>query len=218
MRGFTLLELLIGITLLSFILALLFGGFRLASNSWDAVEGRTERTANEHLGRNLVRRLVMQIQPLRWGKAASRPLAIHGERSVLRAVAPLAEQAGAGGLHVIEFRVENTKAGEKATPGMRLVLRHAPLRYGAEAFTEGLGDALDHLVLEDLEAAEFSYFGPERKGEPPRWQESWTNPEQLPLLVRLHLASKDAGWADLVMAPQINGDSTASGPARVGPF
>ena len=43
-RGFSLLELLIGLTLLGFILTLLFGGFRLASKSWDSISEISEST------------------------------------------------------------------------------------------------------------------------------------------------------------------------------
>jgi len=217
-RGFTLLELLIGMTLLGFILALLFGGFRLASNSWDAAETRGERTADDLLGRMLVRRLVTQIQPLRWNRAVNRPIAVAGEREVLRAVSPLSGQAGVGGLRVIELRVERTQNEEKGKGPLRVMLRHAPLRYDAGSFTDSLGGDPGHLVLGDLEAVEFSYFGPEKRGEAPRWQESWTNPQQLPRLVRLRLVSSDAGWADLIMAPMVNGDRATAGVAAVGPF
>ncbi len=205
-RGFTLLELLIGMTLLGFILALLFGGFRLAANSWDAVEARVERTNDQQLARALVRRLLAQMQPLRWKKAVNQPIAFVGERKVLRAVAPLTGQAGAGGLRLIELGQESgepTQAGQTGSRPLRLVLRHAPLLYDAEDFTAGLGEAKNHVVLGDLDAVEFSYFGPEKRGDPPRWQDAWTNQEQLPQLVRLRLRSREAGWSDLVVAPMV---------------
>ena len=205
-RGFTLLELLIGMTLLGFILALLFGGFRLAANSWDAVEARVERTNDQQLARALVRRLLAQMQPLRWKKAVNQPIAFIGERKTLRAVAPLTGQMGAGGLRLIELVPESgepTQTGQTGNGPLRLVLRHAPLLYDAEDFAGGLGEAKSHLVLGDLDSVEFSYFGPEKRGEPPRWQDAWTNQEQLPQLVRLRLGSRDAGWGDLVVAPMV---------------
>jgi len=205
-RGFTLLELLIGMTLLGFILALLFGGFRLAANSWDAVETRVERTNDQQLARALVRRLLAQMQPLRWKKAVNQPIAFIGERKVLRAVAPLTGQAGAGGLRLIELGQESgepTQTGQTDNGPLRLVLRHAPLRYDAEDFAGGLGEAKSNLVLGDLDSLEFSYFGPEKRGEPPRWQDAWTNQQQLPQLVRLRLGSRDTGWAELVVAPML---------------
>lgn len=200
-RGFTLLELLIGMTLLGFILALLFGGFRLATSTWDATETRVERTNDQQLARALVRRLLQQMQPLRWKQAVNQPLAFVGERRVLRAVAPLTGQAGASGLRSIELSQESGEPSPTGKGALRLVLRHVALRYDAEDFAAGLHEAKSSVVLGDLESVEFSYFGPAREGEPPRWQDAWANQEQLPQLVRLRLGSRDTGWAELVVAP-----------------
>ena len=41
-RGFTLLELLISLTLLGLILVLLFGGLRLSVRSWDSVQRQVD--------------------------------------------------------------------------------------------------------------------------------------------------------------------------------
>lgn len=202
-RGFTLLELLIGMTLLGFILALLFGGFRLASMSWDAVETRLERTTQEEMARALVRRLLGQLQPMRWKKTVNQPIAFVGEAGRLLAVAPLTGQAGSSGLRVIEISARaDTQEGKTSA---RLVLRQAPLRYEAENFSDALADAKEHALLDDLAAVRFDYFGAEKKDDPPRWQETWINTEQLPKLVRVRLASPDAGWADLVVAPMVSG-------------
>jgi len=204
-RGFTLLELMIGMTLLGFILALLFGGFRLAANSWDAVETRIERTNDEQLARALVRRLLAQMQPVRWKKALNVPIAFIGEQGVLRALAPLTGQAGAGGLRLIELGREGEETTATGKGLLRLVLRQAPVRYDVESFASGLGEAKGYLVLGNLDAVEFSYFGPEKRGDPPSWQDAWTNPEQLPQLVRLRLKSREGGWSDLVVAPMVGG-------------
>jgi len=204
-HGFTLLELLIGMTLLGFILALLFGGFSLATKSWNAVETRIERTNDEQLARALLRRLLVQLQPMHWKKALNQPIAFIGERGVLRAVAPLTGQSGAGGLRLIELSLEREEAKGTDKGSLRMILRHAPLRYDAENFTGSLGEVDSHLVLGGLEAVEFSYFGPEKKGEPPHWQDVWVNQEQLPQLVRVHLKSRETGWSDLVVAPMVSG-------------
>jgi general secretion pathway protein J len=213
-RGFTLLELVIGMTLLGFILALLFGGFRLAANSWDAVETRIERTNDEQLARALVRRLLAQMQPVRWKKALNLPIAFVGEQGVLRALAPLTGQAGAGGLRLIELGREREEATATGEGMLRLVLRQAPVRYDVENFASGLSDAKSYLVLSHLDAVEFSYFGPEKRGEPPRWQDVWTNQEQLPQLVRLRLKSREAGWSDLVVAPKVGDTGCRWNPFR----
>jgi general secretion pathway protein J len=203
-RGFTLLELLIGMTLLGFMLALLFAGFRLASDSWDAVDRRALRTTDEEIARALVRRLVTQLQPMRWKRAINQPLAFTGEPGGFRALAPLSGQAGLGGLRVIELTAEREPKGGKES--VRLVLRQAPLRYDVENFSDGLAQAKDHTVLNDLVAVQFGYFGVPKAGEPAQWFDVWPNTERLPQLMRVRLESRDAGWSDLLITPMIGGE------------
>ena len=202
-RGFTLLELLIGMTLLGFMLALLFAGFRLASDSWDAVDRRTLRTTDEEMARALVRRLVTQLQPVRWKRALNQPVAFTGEPGGFRAIAPLSGQAGLGGLRVIEFSAERESAGSKES--FRMVLRQAPLRYDTENFSDGLAEAKDHTILSGLTTVRFGYYGVPKTGEPAQWFDVWPNPEQLPQLLRVRLGSPEDGWSDLMVAPMIGG-------------
>jgi general secretion pathway protein J len=202
-RGFTLLELLIGMTLLGFMLALLFGGFRLASTTWDAVENRMERTSQEEMARALVRRMLTQLQPMRWKKVTNHSIAFIGEAGRIVAIAPLSGQAGGSGLRVIELVAEpETDAGKDT---VRLVMRQAPVLYEAESFSDSLTAAKGHTILNGLGSVQFYYFGAEKNEIPPRWQETWTNAEQLPRLVRLRLASPGGGWADMTITPMITG-------------
>ena len=200
-RGFTLLELLIGLTLFGFVLGLLLGGFRLASASWDAVTSRTEATVNTQLGRNFTRHLLSQLQPLRWKKDVNQSIAFRGEHASLQAIAALPSQWNSGGLQVIELSVQTDEQ-----PGLfRLVLRHAPLRRDSEQFIDGLDNAGEGRVLLDgLVAAEFNYFGSEKIDGSPRWQNHWgNNPQQLPQLIALRTADNEGGGVDLVVVPMI---------------
>lgn len=207
-RGFTLLELLIGMTLLGFILALLFGGFRLASTTWDVVETGLERTNQQEMTRALMRRLLGQMQPIRWKKAPDQPITFLGEPGRLVAVAPLSGQAGSSGLRVIEFSVAVAEQAGRPSAGeapVRLVFREAPLKYSDENFAEVLAVAKEHTILDNLTSAQFHYFGPEKDGSPPQWSETWTSREQLPQLVRVQLGTQDLSWMDLSIAPMIQG-------------
>lgn len=199
--GFTLLELLIGLTLLGFLLALLFGGFRLASMSWDSVETHLERTSKEQMARSLVRRLLTQMQPVRWQKAPDQAIAFVGEPERLAAIAPLGGALGQG-LQAVEFSIQSSGATGLAT---RLLFRHTAINQDAEFFAADIAQAKEHVILDGLVTAQFGYFGSAKKGEAARWQEIWTNPEELPLLVRIRLESADAGWADMIVMPMLRG-------------
>jgi general secretion pathway protein J len=203
--GFTLLELLIAITLLGFILALLFSGFRLASRSWDAVDARLERTTQEEMARAVARRLLLQMQPIRWKKAQDQPIAFVGEPNRIVFIAPLSGQAGVSGLRVIEIAASSGSQGVK--PSATLVLKQAPLRHDAENFVNTLSGTKEHLLLDDLSTIQFGFFGPAKKDDPPQWQSTWTNPSELPRLVRIRLGSADPGWTDLLVAPAITGSA-----------
>jgi general secretion pathway protein J len=222
-RGFTLLELLIGLVLLGFMLALLFGGFRLATNTWNAIETRLERSADEQAGLALVRRLIGSIQPLRWVRTVGQPLTFAGQEGRLAAVAPLTESVG---LRLIELTIEaqpfasndaprnNPQAWQR--PGQQLVLREQALNYDAERFDDFLARSTGHRLIGDIGTASFSYFGAEKPGELPDWHNEWKNPEQLPKLIRLRIDSGEGGAIELVVATMISGHRTSARTSVLG--
>ena len=202
-RGFTLLELLIGMTLLGFMLALLFAGFRLASDSWDAADRQIVRTTDEEMSRVLMRRLLSQLQPVHWKRAMNQPVAFSGQPEGFRGLAPMTGQAGAGGLRLVELRGE--AATQDGKDSFRLILRQAPIRYDVDDFTAGLNDAKDHVLLTGLAGVSFAYFGQPKNGDSPQWYDKWPESDNLPQLVRVRIGSPDPGWTDLLVAPMING-------------
>lgn len=206
-QGFTLLELLIGMTLLGFIMSLAFSAFRLASTTWDAVSSRTESVTDEQLARSFARRLLEQVQPIRWKKAINQQVTFLGTAEALRAVVPLSGPLGAGGMNVIELSAGRSGKESRESGSLRFVLRRAPLHYGDASFTDTLSNAEESVLLEGLQEVEFSYFGVEKPGAPPGWQSSWSSMEQLPQLVRIRLKSPELDWADLIVAPMVTGTS-----------
>jgi general secretion pathway protein J len=206
--GFTLIELIIGMTLLGFILALLFGGFRLASNSWNAVEDRAERSADEQAGRALVRQLITYAQPLHSKQLTDKRLSFAGESGVLRMTTAL----GQIGLRVVELAVERDDAAVESPTrraGVRLVLRHGPLAYDNKSLIEAELSEPGHHLLTGLEAITFSYFGIEKPDAPPRWHEKWLDSEKFPRLVRVHLVPRNSNPIDLDITPMASGERKA---------
>lgn len=202
-RGFTLLELLIGLALLGFILALLFGGFRLATNSWNAIETRLERSTDEQAGLALVRRLIGSVQPLHWVRTAGQPLTFSGQAERLVVVAPLTESVG---LRLIELSIE----------ARQLVLREQPLNYDTERFDDAPPGMSGHPLISDFGSAAFSYFGAAAPHELPAWHDDWRSPTQLPALVRLRIDGGAGNPVELIVATMVSGDRTAAARAVVG--
>lgn len=196
--GFTLLELLIAMTLLGFILALLFGGMRLASRSWDAGELRSGHSTHLSLLQGFLRRELSQITPYRWKKKTDTEMAFTGEPARLRFVAPIAARLGPGGLYLVSL--EQVRDSESS----QLVMRRAIPESDSGDFT-ALDNAEKVVLAEQVETLTFSYYGAESKDAEPRWSDKWTNPTLPPALIRIRIKFSNArSWPDLVVAPQID--------------
>ena len=104
-RGFTLLELLIAMTLMGLVLGLLYGGLRLGARSWDAGEQRAERINEMQAVHDFIRRQIRQSLEVFRNTRQGRVLAFQGESRRLLIVAPMFEYLGQGGLYYIEFDV-----------------------------------------------------------------------------------------------------------------
>ena len=95
-QGFTLLELLIALTLLGLILVLLFGGLRLGVRSWDASQKQVDSLNSVRSLENFLRREMSVAYPYRWKAGPTRRVAFLGERDKLSFVAQLPSRVGGG--------------------------------------------------------------------------------------------------------------------------
>ncbi len=212
-RGFTLLELLIGLSLLGFILALLFGGFRLASTTGDAVEGKLSELAYEQGGLGLIRRLFDSAQPIYWTQAQRRILLFHGEQDVVTFAAPLTELSG---LRIVQLALE-PDSGMKNSPHNRLVLRYGAIPYGAPTFDGTLAASSIHTVLGDIRSATFEFLGSIAPDKPVEWQSQWLKQSKLPLLIRIRVLRSDAEQLDITIAPAVKAEDVTGIRITAGP-
>jgi general secretion pathway protein J len=201
--GFTLLELLIGLALLVLMLALLFGGFRIASTSWNSVETRIERSTQESIAKAFMRRLLVQLQPLRWKKLSDGSITFRGDSTRILGIAPLTGQAGSNGMRLVALAVEPDPSSNQGE--LQLVLHEAQVDHESEDFSAPIHDGKSHALLDNLSNVKFTYFGPEKRGAMPAWHETWPSKEELPRLLRIRFVSRSSGPTDLIIAPMISG-------------
>lgn len=201
--GFTLLEMLIGMTLLGFILALLFSALRLGSRSWDAGELRAGQTTHLALLQGFLRREMSQVTPYTWKKKADSPLAFAGEPNRLRMVAPLVARLGPGGLYMLSFERLDSRDGKQA--GTLIMRRAIPNADSTDFAPLEQGEAV--VLAEGVEAVSFSYYGAADKNAEPAWTDRWENvgtPARLPYLIRMSVKfGNGRSWPDLVVAPLV---------------
>ena len=202
--GFTLLELLIAITLLGLIAVLLAGGVRLGARVWETADEHAEALAQLEVVQGFLRRQLSQTYPLRLVDADSRShSAFQGGPETLQFAVLAPPQFGFGGFYLLAIDLTETAEGRQ----LRLTARqyHPEMIERPEA-----GEVRETVLLDRVAAVEFSYFGAPVPDEPPFWQEHWggegERASELPALVRLRLAfERDDGryWPELVVAPRI---------------
>lgn len=206
-RGFTLLELLIAMTLLGLILVLLFGGLRLGVRSWDGAQRQVDNMNSVRSLENFLRREMSQASPYRWHSGTGQRLAFVGERNRLSFVAPMPSRVGGGGLYVVSIELDQTGKTR------RMVWKYLPVSTQMQDFS-ALAQAPEMVLaaaeLADVEDIWLSYFGSESDSAEPRWFERWDNSARLPLLIRMQVRlGKGGTWPDFVVAPMLSSE-----PAR----
>jgi general secretion pathway protein J len=201
-RGFTLLELLVSLTLLGMMLVLLFGGLRLGVRSWDSVQKQVDNLNSVRSVESFLRREMERVYPYRWKTMPVQRYAFLGERNKVNFVAPLPSRIGAGGLYAIAMELEQTSNGR------RLTWKQVPVDPQVKDFS-----ALDQakemvLVGAELNAVDdiwLSYFGRDTDGAVPHWVDHWDSVATMPLLIRIQVRFADGSeWPDFVVAPMLN--------------
>lgn len=209
--GFTLVELLLAITLMSILLGLTYTGLRAATRSSERGEKMLAAGGNLRASHQFVRRQLNQMLPLAFAETddidAIR-IIFAGESNRIQYVAPMPGYLGSGGPQVQLLEL----AG--GNDGGVLQFSHALL----QGFEEDYLYARDPVILlEGVESAGFEFLGVDDEGELVDWASSWDQPDVLPVAVRLNIEfSEDVQmqWPDLVAGVRIDEAAIQGGAGR----
>jgi len=199
-RGFTLVELLVGLSLLTLISVLLFGGFRFGLRVWEVGDDRIAEANEIEMAQHLLRRQIGEAQPVVLGlQPDAAPTLFRGDSAGVLFVAPLPAHRGVGGFYLFSL------AADGAQKNRQLVLRWR--LYRADRLNETDFDPKDRSVLVNgIQSVAIDYFGRPAGDAPARWLERWDGALGLPQLVRLRIAFPPGDgrrWPDLVVAPRL---------------
>jgi len=178
--GFTLVELLLALTLMSMLLALAYGGLRAATRATDRGQNILEDSSRIRMAHQFVRKQLNQMSPLAFEQSedGTERTVFIGEEGRIRYVAPMPGYLGFGGPQVQELEIV------RGSEGLELVLSHALL----QGFEEELLYARDPIPLVDrIESARFSFLGLDETGELTGWTSVWDQPGALPKSIALEI-------------------------------
>ncbi|MGZ8218213.1 prepilin-type N-terminal cleavage/methylation domain-containing protein [Methylomagnum sp.] len=203
--GFTLIEVLIGATLLAVMMTLLMGSLRIGAQSWEMGEERMAKASRMFIVENFLRSHIESLLPVAATlKNGVMEPAFQGRQDTLSYVAPLPEQVKLGGLYRFDLYISK---GEKKD------LRMAILPYNTLPDKVDTTEPLDDLaLLENIEELKLAYLPRPNPGgglnplqgqnQDIKWSDEWRE-NQMPALIRIDIkpAGEDA-WPTLLIAPK----------------
>ena len=201
MKGFTLLEVVIALTIMGLMAGIVFSSFRLAMNSYVKSQVEIEREASRRILKGQIRRQVGSLFPLRpvasFNRAGPGSGALEGQDPT-RAFAPLFY----GSSSSVTF-ITVTPLVDFDKPGLTVV-RYGPSQdeYGdyylgsMEAAFVGLDSFIEMVeipkgkplpLIEDVSQIEFEYYGYDPETQTFDWYSEWFGDERraVPTAIRI---------------------------------
>ena len=190
--GFTLLELLVAILILTLIMTAALGAVRVGSRSFEAGVLRADETAEIRAVANVLRRQFRQLLPVIWNENRHDFIAFEGDRHHVQFVAPAPDSSSGPGYLVYRLSAAPSQNGNPVT------LNFAPFDPGSDGFALPAISGRE-LLTDRLSNVSFDYFGAPDEDDPPAWHAEWSaGTGRLPKIVRMHLASSGPQWPDLL--------------------
>ena len=193
-RGFTLVELLIGLTLMALVSIILFGGMRFGLRTWEVGGERVERATRIELVQTLLRRQLSQAR-LPSNAAGKSVVAFVGQSDRVTFIAPPAKRGETDDEFV--FVLGKSDADQQSHLDLAWTLFRPPTSTGAERGRETVAR-----LMENVTTIELAYYGTPDAKRPAQWWDSWDGTQGLPILVRLRLAFPQGDrrrWPDLIV-------------------
>lgn len=201
--GFTLVEMLLAMTLMSMLLALAYGGLRASTRATEKGQQILEDSSRIRMAHQFVRKQINQLMPLAFdqNEDGSERVVFLGNSRSIRYVAPMPGYLGWGGPQVQELYFEE---GEE---GLELVLSHTLLQGFDEQY---LFEAEPIFLLGDVQDARFSFLGRDENGELTSWAPSWDQVDVLPAAISLEVEFNEdiyIQWPLLTTSVRVDGSS-----------
>jgi prepilin-type N-terminal cleavage/methylation domain-containing protein len=182
--GFTLLEMLVGLILLSLIAVLLTQSLNTGRSALAAIERLSGDAAAEG-AQGYLRRVLSQAKPVRLPAAKPDAPLIQAQGNRLNFVSDFVPAGQYGGLYSIALELVPT-----ATAGVWDLLEIRTLyRPPAQPGTpEPAQPQTRSRLLRDIAGIAISYFGVREEEQPAEWGSDWVDPVKLPRLIAIDVA------------------------------
>jgi prepilin-type N-terminal cleavage/methylation domain-containing protein len=192
-QGFTLLELLVVISVLTLIMTASFGALRLGNRAFEAGISRANQTEHFRATADLLRRQFSQLVPIIREFDGETVSSFIGNDERIRFIAPAPQNGGNAGLFVY------TISSQRIDGGLQLVFSYASYDPGQEDFNY-VPVSRRRVLIGSLSDVRFAYYGATDPDDTPDWHAEWfAEDAALPRMVRIVPVPLDAtaDWPEL---------------------
>jgi general secretion pathway protein J len=203
-RGFTLVEVLVVMSLLSLIMLAMGSALRTTAQTEERVDLKLQRADEMRVASDFLHSVLGRISMRKSAvapAAGENPYIFSGAAQELSWIGIMPARYGVGGR--FHFRL----AVEGQPPNRALVLRFVPWT-GADVAPDW-ARAETYPLVPDAVAMQLQYE--DASVEPPGWSPQWTSPDRLPQRVLLSLQTESGTWPDLAFAMRVLPGSAAAG-------
>ncbi len=202
--GFTLLEMLLAITLLALLIAGAYGGIRTAAKAMQAGERAIDRADRLRTAQVFLRTQLSHIVPLTYERDETTD-SVHvfdGNAQFMRFVAPMPGYLSRGGPYVETLELR------RGAHGLQLVFTDSMLN-GYEASSPQTDEPV--VLIDGIRGGQFQYRTLDDQGQLTDWFSQWPDPSITPLMIRVSLDMQpnvQLPWPELDVPMMLNGGAT----------
>lgn len=227
--GFTLIEVLIAMTLLSFMVVLLFSSLRICAKSWEQGENKIAEVNEVAVVYNFFQKHLASATPL-WNdfiaggevdtanqpetgaatdngsdtESMNKTFSFQGTKNALQFVSVFPASAGRAGMQL--FSIEQLQEDNEQVLKVTLT-PFFPLAKGEEWNQEEV------VLLRHVSDFELSYFGAVDNTDKYEWQDEWLKKDVHPQLVKINISTTDGVfWPEMIIALKVAGSGVKSEP------
>ena len=204
-KGFTLIEVLIAMTLLSIMVVLLFSSLKICADSWEKGESKISDVNEVAVVYNFFQRHLSVAEPL-WNDLSveQKTFSFQGKAQSLQFVSSFPASAGRSGLQL--FSIQKQEEDNEQIINV-IITPFFPVAEGEEWHKEEV------TLIRRVSDFSLAYFGSEDGTTEGVWQEEWLEKEALPQLVKINIKlENEIYWPEMIVDLKVTGAPDNTNP------
>jgi general secretion pathway protein J len=193
-RGFTLVEMLIALSVSALLISLTYGAVLVGQRSAQALNTRVVQSEVMRIGWQFISEAITRARPVSNPDEREDRTSFSGSADALSFIANLPAYVGPGGLTRVSLQID------EQDDRRRLVLSRE--RFPPPPDDEAGDPVTQAVLLDDLAGLQISYLGRSEGEDALGWSSEWLGQPYLPNLIRIEITPTDApAWPVLIARP-----------------